>query len=264
MHSQRRRILSMLLLALSLTAACSGLTQPSSSAPSEALEVDLQLRLRDGMRFVQQVTMIVKGSGAGLGRESRQAQRQTQSREMTISNVTADTYDARIAVNGTPIPATSTFSKDWTILNIRMDDPNVMSGVDQAQLQAALQRLQKVMKQSSQFFGRWTVGEQRPTNLLFPVPNGQEVLFKFATTFRRVTMIQDRNAGEFEFDGGSDLVISGRKARVDLNGRSWIDLVTGIPLRASARGRVDMQLPAGPVRIDFEQEETLDLASSRL
>jgi hypothetical protein len=216
------------------------------------------------MRFVQQVTMIVKGSGPGLGRESGQIQRQTLSREMTISNVTTGTFDARFAVNGTSIAATGTFSKDWTILNFRMDDPNVMSGVDQAQLHAVLQPLQKLMKQSSQFFGRWTVGEQRPTNLLFPVPNGQEVLFKLATTFRRVTMVQDRNAGEFDFDGASDLVISGQKARVNLNGRSWIDLVTGITLRASARGRVDMQLPAGPVRIDFEQEETLDFASSRL
>jgi len=264
MHRQRIRVFSMPFLALLLAAACSGATQPSASAHSGALEVDLQLRLRDGMRLVQQVAIIVKGSGAGLGRESGQTQRQTQSREMTISNVTASTFDARFAVNGTPIAATGTFSKDWTILNFKTDEPNVMSGVDQAQLRAALQPLQKIMKQSSQLFGRWTVGEQRPTNLLFPVPNGQEVLFKLAITFRRVTMVQDRNAGEFEFNGASDFVVSGQKARVNLNGRSWIDLVTGITLRASAGGRVDMQLPAGPVRIDFEQDETLDLALSRL
>ncbi len=72
-------------------------------------------------------------------------------------------------------------------------------------------RVIEVMKQSSQFFERWKAGEQRPTDLVFPVPNGQEVVFKLVTTFRQVTMIQDRNAAEFVFEGGNDFAISGQR-----------------------------------------------------
>ncbi len=264
---------AVLLLAGTLLAACARATVREISYPAvpDVQEVDLTWQPREGMRLVHRVTTEVEATGP-LTRpvaDRDKKQHMTLSRIMEVARVGPDYFDVRFVQDGATLPATLRFSRAWAPIEIRPDDPSALGEKDRDALDAALKQLGEPLAQAAKFFGRWKVGETRPFDIrLSGIPDTSGT-GQGSMTFRRVVVIDGRQAAEFDWQGQTEFLFTGdpgkgAPGRMTISGREWRDLATGASLRLTAKANAEFTRQGQPTRVAYETAEVLDMTESRL
>ena len=132
-----------------------------------------------------------------------------------------------------------------------------------------MRRLVQPFTQGAQFFGRWRMGETRPFEIRFtdmPETSGGG---QGTMTLRRVVAIDGRRAAEFDWNATTEFLFTGDPGRgvpgrMVITGKEWRDLVTGAPLRPTAKAAAEFTRQGRPTRVGYQTAEVLDLAASTL
>jgi hypothetical protein len=262
--------LAPLLAGAAWLSGCAELAAPAFPVVPDVREVDLKWQPRPGLRLVHRVTRDVEASGS-LTRsmaEEQKKQRMSMTRTTDITAVGADYFDLRFAEDGAPIPATLRFSRAWTPLEIRFDDP-ALGDKDRKAIDAALRKFSEPFSQAGQFFRRWKVGDAQPFDIALPALPGMRGKGEGSMTLVRVVMIDGRQAAEFHWRGQTEFLFTGEPGRgvpgwMSVTGREWRDLATGALLRLSAKASAEFTRQAEPTQVEYRTEEVLDPAGSRL
>ena len=185
----RRPVQSLLLMsaAATLVTACGGVLRPEFPEVPGVQEIDLQFRPRAGMRLTCDASTTAEVATGFLPSERKRSETASKI-TLDIPTVGPDYFDFAITASQFPGTVTVRFStKNWSLLRfafddgtgkkeIRLDEESVVGldrkKVDLQELKADLQPVQDLLKQTSQFWGRWRVGELRPLEFRLPIPEG--------------------------------------------------------------------------------------------
>lgn len=244
--------------------ACAEVSAPLFQVVPGVREIDLRWQPKAGMRVVHQIATRISISGP-LAQNLPESQRnlaRSQTRIMDITSVTSEYFEFRDTEGGVAIPATMRFSRDWVPVEIRFDDPRMLTEKDHIAVKAVLSSLEQVFRESAQFFRPWRIGETRPFEIRLPGPQGSASV-KGTATFRRVVLIHDRPSAEFDGVGSADLTVEETTMRMTLPMQWWMDLATGVSLKSKSKGTIEFSMKGQSARMDLETEEVLDFGSSR-
>jgi len=259
-------------LAGALLAACSrAAMEPVYTAVPGVQEVDLKWEPREGMRLVYRVTTDVEASGP-LTRpvaDKDKKRHLSLTRALQVTGVGPDYFDVRFAQDGAELPATLRFSLAWVPMEVQPDDPVVLGDKERGALDASLRQLGEPFAESAKFFGRWKIGETRPFDIRLSAVPGTTGSGQGAMTFRRVVVIDGRQAAEFDWQGRTEFVFTGDPGKgapgwMNITGQEWRDLATGASLRLAAKASAEFTRQGQPTRVEYQTDEVLDLAASRL
>jgi len=228
-----------------------------------ATEVDLkQWEWRAGLKLVYQVSSKETTSGGPKLPDDKRLQSKSQSRTIEVLTVTSSYVEIRVQESGGGFPAAVfRLSKDWSLLDTRIEDPAFIS------LEPLVKGIAKDMFNQkgggpawvSRFDGRWKVGESRmiETHSTSPPKNMERV------TLRRVVTIGGRRAAEFDSQGCGEVNVFGVKAQFTFTGKRFIDLAAGVTVTMKVMEDAEFVLQGERVRMHIESDETLDFAQSR-
>jgi len=233
-------------------------------------EVDLKWQPQAGMRLVHRVTTDVEATGP-LTRplpERDRKQHIVLTRTTEVAGVGPDYFDLRFSQDGLPVPATLRFSREWVPVGITFDDTSA-GEKDRRALDAELQQLGEPFTQSAQFFRRWKVGEVQPFDIRLAAVPGTSGSGRGTMTFRRVVMIEGRQAAEFDWQGRTEFLFTGdpgkgAPGRMSITGQEWRDLATGASLRLTAKASAQFTRQGQATDVAYQTDEVLDLARSQL
>ena len=277
----RRPVQSLLLMsaAATLMTACGGVLRSEFPEVPGVQEIDLQWRPKAGMRLTCDASTTAEVATGFLPSERKRSETASKI-TLDIPTVGPDYFDFAITASQFPGTVTVRFStKDWSLLRfafddgtgkkeIRLDEESVVGldrkKVDLQELKADLQPVQDLLKQTSQFWGRWRVGELRPLEFRLPIPEGAGTTFVFNSILRRVVLIIGRAAAEFEQAGKGQMAFREVRVSVEVTGTQWVDLLTGLSLRSVQKVTGAGTSQDEPRKIEIANEQTLDCTGSRL
>ena len=277
----RRPVQSLLLMsaAATLMTACGGVLRSEFPEVPGVQEIDLQWRPKAGMRLTCDASTTAEVATGFLPSERKRSETASKI-TLDIPTVGPDYFDFAITASQFPGTVTVRFStKDWSLLRfafddgtgkkeIRLDEESVVGldrkKVDLQELKADLQPVQDLLKQTSQFWGRWRVGELRPLEFRLPIPEGAGTTFVFNSILRRVVLIIGRAAAEFEQAGKGQMAFREVRVSVEVTGTQWVDLLTGLSLRSVQKVTGAGNSQDEPRKIEIANEQTLDCTRSRL
>jgi len=116
---------------------------------------------------------------------------------------------------------------------------------------------------SSDFYGRWRVGESRISAARMPIGSTMSASATTTVTLRSVGTLRGRSAALFTSRGTIAFFHRDAEFRVPLVGEQWVDLATGLPLRWSGRGTGTLMLGGKPGALHLEMITEVDWTTSR-
>jgi len=277
----RRPVQSLLLMsaAATLMTACGGVLRSEFPEVPGVQEIDLQWRPKAGMRLTCDASTTAEVATGFLPSERKRSETASKI-TLDIPTVGPDYFDFAITASQFPGTVTVRFStKDWSLLRfafddgtgkkeIRLDEEAVVGldrkKVDLQKLKAELQPIQDLLKQVSQFWGRWRVGELKPFEVRLPMQGGADAAFVLNSILRRVVLINGRAAAEFEQAGHGQMAFREASVSVEVTGTQWVDLLTGLSLRSVQKVTGAGTSQDEPRKIEIANEQTLDCTRSRL
>jgi hypothetical protein len=261
------------LLTVLLVAGCASTdaTAPQFAGVAGVQEVDLRWQPAPGMRLVQRVTTEMEVSGP-LTRplpDAQKKQRIALVRTTEVAAVAPDHFDVRFAQDDVTVPATLRFSRAWEPLTVTPDAAAGASGVNATALEATMRALGEPLTRAAHVFRRWKVGDTQPFEVRLAAIPGASGNANGTMTFRRVVVVDGRQAAEFDWRSRAEFIFIGEPGRgvpgrMDLAGHEWRDLATGAQLRLNARGEAQFIRQGEATKVQYRTEEILDVAASRL
>lgn len=245
-------------------------TGPAYAPVAGVQEVNLEWQPTTGMRLVYRVTTDVEASGPLTQPVADKDKKRhvALTRSLEVTDVGPEYFDVRFSQNGVTLPATLRFSRAWEPLKVQPDSPVVLGDKEQSALEAALRQLGEPFAESAKFFGRWKVGDTRPFDIQLSAVPGASGSGRGTMTFRRVVMIDGRQAAEFDWKGRTEFVFAGDPGRgapgtMTIAGQEWRDLVTGASLRLTAKAEAEFTRQGQPTKVEYQTDEVLDASASR-
>lgn len=242
-----------LILALGLLAGCS---RTPEGRPRPAGEVNLAFAAAPGMRLTYQVrrTWRLTGEAARTAPEAERVRQSVGTKVMAVTAATGETFDVRLSEDDRTVPATLRFARNWVLQRVIPDDPGRLTEPQWT----ALTRLPELFQVQSRFYRRWRVGESIPWAVTVSGSGGRTEVLQGSLRLTRMVTLDGRPAAEFTAEARGRL----GDQRVETSGESWVDVASGIVLRARARTTHLFTVGGLPGRMEIEQDELLDREQS--